>query len=369
MTRLSLKAHEKLMLVDIIERYSDVIECKKTDAVTNEDKKKAWLKVSNEFYTETGVLKAHTDLSSLWRNWKTSAKKYLSSKKLDTKKTGGGSSKIQDNELMDNILNIINEQSVEGLANPFDSDYLDDSKENDYVSDDWSNYNPRKLKNEISMPLKRSIHSVYGSSPKSSKKSQFKKVNKPINTYDCQATPPLSQHNKFNYQNVDKLKARPTNNCKSYYGSFDYEFEDLPPFEPAPTTYVIDSDEEIDKIEQNSYDKQDVVKYQNIKKIDDIFAGNKNDDFFEIQDVTNENNKPKLNDIVDDKKTCSCSKLFSVFEEKTQLEIDLLKKKIETQKIKMMMLKNVTTESQTQTVDAEDVDKTDSRENTEDADA
>ncbi|KAF7989188.1 hypothetical protein HCN44_007718 [Aphidius gifuensis] len=150
-------------------------------------------------------------------------------------------------------------KSVEELANPFDSDYLDDSKENNYVNDDWSNYNPRKLKNEISIPLKRSIHSVYGSSPKSSKTSQFKKVNKPINTYDCQATPPLSQHNKLNYQNVDKLKARPTNNCKSYYGSFDYEFEDLPPFEPAPTTYVIDFDEEIDNIQQNSYDKQDMV--------------------------------------------------------------------------------------------------------------
>ncbi|KAL1492520.1 hypothetical protein ABEB36_010761 [Hypothenemus hampei] len=82
---------EKFMLINIVEKYKNIIENKKTDSNTWKEKEEAWEKVSEE--------------------------------RKELFKTGGGMSKKGwKDETTDLVLGLMNKKTVLGLRNPFDSD-------------------------------------------------------------------------------------------------------------------------------------------------------------------------------------------------------------------------------------------------------
>lgn len=69
-TRKLFSENERMLLVNIIEDYKDIIECKKTDGVSIRKKQETWEKISN-IYNSHDVCKRDTkQLRKLWENIK-----------------------------------------------------------------------------------------------------------------------------------------------------------------------------------------------------------------------------------------------------------------------------------------------------------
>lgn len=120
-------AKEKTMLLNIIFTFKEVIECKKTDAITWKQKDEAWKKVTNIFNSQTTETFARTkeSLKKFYDNVKKNVRKEVAAEKYELNKTGGGIVLPVDKEpTTDLVLDIINEKTVFGFTNIYDSDYI-----------------------------------------------------------------------------------------------------------------------------------------------------------------------------------------------------------------------------------------------------
>lgn len=74
---------ECLHLCEIVEKYKHIIENKKTDGATLQDKNNAWLKVAEEYNsTTTTYSRTQGSLQQCYKNIKKKAKKQLSASKM-----------------------------------------------------------------------------------------------------------------------------------------------------------------------------------------------------------------------------------------------------------------------------------------------
>ncbi|KAJ4448358.1 hypothetical protein ANN_10374 [Periplaneta americana] len=79
------------LLVNLVKKYSGIIECKKTDSTTWKDKPEAWEKLSNDFNScSGGILRCAKNLTIKYENVKNAAKKKFAEEKQEVYKTGGG---------------------------------------------------------------------------------------------------------------------------------------------------------------------------------------------------------------------------------------------------------------------------------------
>lgn len=113
------------LIVSLVERYKQIIENKKTDAVTNKDKESAWKKIKSSFNS--------CEISTTERSWKTLKLKYEGIKKTAKKKssvqrqemyrTGGGSSNAPEfSNVEEKVLSICS--NITGLEARHDSDTI-----------------------------------------------------------------------------------------------------------------------------------------------------------------------------------------------------------------------------------------------------
>ena len=80
----------KQLLIDLV-KQNKIIENKKTDACTSNSKKKAWVKLAEEFNLNCGNIGSKRDseqLKKLWKNLKAKAKHDESLRKRELRKTG-----------------------------------------------------------------------------------------------------------------------------------------------------------------------------------------------------------------------------------------------------------------------------------------
>ena len=68
---------DKDILIDIVMKYKDVIENKKTDATCNKSKNKCWDLITMEFNNQTGSSRNVRELKELYSNIKRKARKHL----------------------------------------------------------------------------------------------------------------------------------------------------------------------------------------------------------------------------------------------------------------------------------------------------
>lgn len=116
-------SEEKCILVNLIIKYKDIIENKKTDSATVREKDFAWNQVLNEFNGSVVVNKRTLkQLKSFYDNYKRKAKKKNTEDKLNFFKTGGScsvGSTLDQTEAQ--LLQVIRDR-VEPLPNLCDSD-------------------------------------------------------------------------------------------------------------------------------------------------------------------------------------------------------------------------------------------------------
>lgn len=71
---------ERKILINLVNKYKEIIENKKTDSGTVFKKQQTWLKITNEYNRHQNVQKRLTkQLKRLWENTKAKAKKTSSS--------------------------------------------------------------------------------------------------------------------------------------------------------------------------------------------------------------------------------------------------------------------------------------------------
>ncbi|GLV54168.1 uncharacterized protein CBL_21012, partial [Carabus blaptoides fortunei] len=103
----------------------NVIECKKTNAVTWKDKEEAWNKISEKFSSAMPnmIPRSKESINKFYDKKKKEIRKMSAFQRAEHIKTGGGVPAVLTNDPTNNILlQIVNEKTIIGLSNTFDGD-------------------------------------------------------------------------------------------------------------------------------------------------------------------------------------------------------------------------------------------------------
>ncbi|CAH1109753.1 unnamed protein product [Psylliodes chrysocephalus] len=116
---------EKSLLIQLVEKYKNIIENKKSDAISWKDKDEAWVKISQQFNANCpeNIHRKKESLKKTYENLKKNIRKDVADEKIQIKKTGGGAVKIPLRDpTFERTLALINPKTVLGLSNTFDGD-------------------------------------------------------------------------------------------------------------------------------------------------------------------------------------------------------------------------------------------------------
>ncbi|CAH1099699.1 unnamed protein product [Psylliodes chrysocephalus] len=116
---------EQSILLNIISKYKNKIENKKTDSVSVTEKNRTWEKIQEEFnaLAPDHSYRAAVMLKKFYENKKKNVRKVAALEKTEIIKTGGGPPpNIKKDSNHDLILGLMNVKTVYGLDNEFDSD-------------------------------------------------------------------------------------------------------------------------------------------------------------------------------------------------------------------------------------------------------
>ncbi|XP_063219716.1 uncharacterized protein LOC134542092 isoform X2 [Bacillus rossius redtenbacheri] len=120
----NLSPEEKIVLLDLVTEHFNIIENKRTDAVTQQNKLKQWQIIASSFNCVSGVHHRSADnLKSVWENLKkTTRKQYADEKVQMVTGTGGGPpTKCTNDPILGRVYTLI-KPVVKGHNNIFDSD-------------------------------------------------------------------------------------------------------------------------------------------------------------------------------------------------------------------------------------------------------
>ncbi|KAG5330283.1 MSD3 protein, partial [Acromyrmex charruanus] len=78
---------EEQLLISLVEKYKNIIECKKSNVVTCKDKEKVWLKIESEFNSKNN---GNAFRSVKYNNLKKDTKRKFALEKINASKIGGG---------------------------------------------------------------------------------------------------------------------------------------------------------------------------------------------------------------------------------------------------------------------------------------
>ncbi|XP_072383792.1 uncharacterized protein [Diabrotica undecimpunctata] len=115
---------EKFKLVEFIKQHPVLLN-KKTDGATNKAKDYAWEVLTTKFNSSGSIKRSVSSLKKMWNRMKSECKVYKAKLKINIAKTGGGTSDIKEDPLLDLIANLIGRAAV-GIANVNDCDAIPD---------------------------------------------------------------------------------------------------------------------------------------------------------------------------------------------------------------------------------------------------
>ncbi|KAI4455428.1 apontic [Holotrichia oblita] len=114
---------EKCILINIIAKYKNIIENKKTDATTWKEKENTWKKITSEFNSQCcGNYRSTESLKKYYENQKKMLRKNVVENKKKMQQTGGGTCTPRQDKNEDILLSLISNKTVYGLENMYDSD-------------------------------------------------------------------------------------------------------------------------------------------------------------------------------------------------------------------------------------------------------
>lgn len=116
-------ASEKYSFINIVSKYKDIIENKKTDQVSSQEKNAVWNKIAEEFNATTLATPRSTEaLKNFFKNKKKDVRQQAAAEKLSIKKTGSGPPLLIKKDATDDLLlSIMNKKTIYGLPNAIDS--------------------------------------------------------------------------------------------------------------------------------------------------------------------------------------------------------------------------------------------------------
>lgn len=79
---------EKDLLMEIIIQYKNIIENKRTDAVSAKEKGKCWDEIAHKFNSESSTFRDSITLKSCWENMKKRTRKFYAEERIKLYKTG-----------------------------------------------------------------------------------------------------------------------------------------------------------------------------------------------------------------------------------------------------------------------------------------
>ncbi|XP_047543106.1 uncharacterized protein LOC125075409 [Vanessa atalanta] len=111
------------ILVHLVTKYKDLIENKKTDAVTTAIKNEGWKKLAEEFNCLSSFYVRNVEqLKTCWDNIKRTTRKDKAATKKNNLLTGGGRSDIPPPGPLQGQVEVLLGPTLDGLENPYDSD-------------------------------------------------------------------------------------------------------------------------------------------------------------------------------------------------------------------------------------------------------
>lgn len=113
---------EKMSLLSIILKYKNIIENKKTGAVTWQQKQETWGKIEKEFVASNAMVRTRECLKNAYENIKRQGKKQAAEEKRQMNATGGGCYYPSNDPIIKLLMEIMNEKTVIGDSNQFDGD-------------------------------------------------------------------------------------------------------------------------------------------------------------------------------------------------------------------------------------------------------
>ncbi|PSN53733.1 hypothetical protein C0J52_02177 [Blattella germanica] len=139
------------LLVNLVKKYSYIIECKKTDSATWRKKEEAWEKLSLEFNSCSGdAVRSAKNLNVKYNNIKKSSKKKIAEEKQELYKTGGGKPRATNITPIDTAINDVTLETSFGLEPLCDSD---DVSSRLVSAERCKTWNPVMLKEPVSAAL------------------------------------------------------------------------------------------------------------------------------------------------------------------------------------------------------------------------
>lgn len=118
---------EKNLLLQLVQKHKNVVENKKTDAVSNIAKENTWKKIAFEFNSvaPSNVSRDWASLKKAYSNIKKDVRKEVANEKFEIIKTGSGPNpRKKYNPLQEIALATMNDKTVYGLTNEFDGDTI-----------------------------------------------------------------------------------------------------------------------------------------------------------------------------------------------------------------------------------------------------
>ncbi|XP_074038652.1 myb/SANT-like DNA-binding domain-containing protein 3 isoform X2 [Leptinotarsa decemlineata] len=105
---------EEMNLIQEIEKFKHILECKTTNKVTNAEKEEAWRKVLSSFNSRNIQVRSISQIKAKFDNLKTKARKDMAKQKSYMTGTGGGPAiKIDLDPVTEATLNIINMKTLD----------------------------------------------------------------------------------------------------------------------------------------------------------------------------------------------------------------------------------------------------------------
>ncbi|XP_075550326.1 myb/SANT-like DNA-binding domain-containing protein 3 [Dermacentor variabilis] len=125
----------KDLFTELLQRYSNVIESKKTDAVSLNAKAKAWERLCTEYNSMPHVRRREVkQLKKLWDNLKQKLKKAKAQQIRDVMATGGGPPPEPLDDRLTRVEALVPHVAVR-VPNPFDSDRQSQTPASEAVTD------------------------------------------------------------------------------------------------------------------------------------------------------------------------------------------------------------------------------------------
>ena len=129
---------DTLKLVDAAKAFKNILENKRSDAVTSRDKQRAWEAISSSYNAQTTANRTAEQLRQKYDSLKKEARKYAAKKRQHRLQTGGGpADTVKPNIIFDKILELI-KLSSEGHESYFDSDATFMTEEINPIADEAS---------------------------------------------------------------------------------------------------------------------------------------------------------------------------------------------------------------------------------------